>query len=203
MRQLSPLTGYPPWTRLSGSGFSVSSRTGDSTTSAFTRGVRPEAAFEAADELGFYFQAELPNKRSAFKAPESTDAQKRNIDYIEIPGADPSASLYDYAIREADLIFQHFGNHPSFVMFTLGNELGRNPAMFELVAHFQKSDPRHLYAQGSSSSHWAPSYAEGNDFWVTSKTAKDKPVRGAYYHGDFLSGGHIYSRPPSTLLRLL
>jgi hypothetical protein len=159
----------------------------------------PEAAFEAADELGFYFQAELPNKRSSFKAPESTEAKKRNIDYIEIPGADPSASLYDYAVREADLIFKQFGNHPSFVMFTLGNELGRNPAMYELVARFQKRDPRHLYAQGSSNNHWAPSYAKGDDFWVTCKTATNAPVRGALYHGDFSGGGHIYSQPPSTL----
>jgi hypothetical protein len=160
----------------------------------------PEAAFEAADELGFYLQPEFPNKRSAFKAPESTEAQKRNIDYIEIPGADPNASLYDYAIREADLIFKQFGNHPSFVMFTLGNELGRNPAMYELVARFQKRDPRHLYAQGSSNNHWAPSYAEGDDFWVAAKTTKETPVRGALYHGDHTGGGHIYSQPPSTLI---
>jgi hypothetical protein len=50
----------------------------------------PEAAFEAADELGMYFQVELPNKRSAFKAPESTEAAKRNIDYLDVPGADPT-----------------------------------------------------------------------------------------------------------------
>ena len=160
----------------------------------------PEAAFQAADELGFYFQVEFPNKRSAFKAPESNEAQKRNIDYIEIPGADPNASLYDYAVREADLIFKHFGNHPSFAMFTLGNELGRNPAMYELVARFQKRDPRHLYAQGSSNNHWAPSYAEGDDFWVTCKTATNMPVRGAFFSGDLNGGGYIYSRPPSTLM---
>jgi len=159
----------------------------------------PEAAFEAADELGFYLQPEFPNKRSAFKAPESKDAQKRNIDYLEVPISDPNASLYDYAIREADLIFKQFGNHPSFTMFTLGNELGRNPAMYDLVARFQKRDPRHLYAQGSSNNHWAPSYAEGDDFWVTCKTATNMPVRGALYHGDFSGGGHIYSQPPSTL----
>ena len=150
-----PLTGYPPmdkdgWLRVLG----ILKDWGLNHV-RFHSWCPPEAAFEAADELGMYFQVELPNKRSAFKAPESTEAAKRNIDYLDVPGADPNASLYDYALREGELIFRHFGNHPSFVMFTLGNELGRNPAMFELVARFQKRDPRHLYAQGSNNMHWA------------------------------------------------
>ena len=145
-----PLTGYPPmdkdgWLRVLG----ILKEWGLNHV-RFHSWCPPEAAFAAADELGMYFQVELPNKRSAFKAPESTDAPKRNIDYLDVPGADPNASLYDYALREGELIFRHFGNHPSFVMFTLGNELGRNPAMFELVARFQKRDPRHLYAQGAN-----------------------------------------------------
>lgn len=159
----------------------------------------PEAAFAAADELGMYFQVELPNKRSAFQVPESAEASQRNIDYLDVPVSAPNASLYDYALREGELIFRDFGNHPSFVMFTLGNELGRTPAMHELVARFQERDPRHLYAQGSNNMHWAPSLAEGDDFWVTHKTGKNLPVRGSYFIGDF-SGGHIDGQPPSTLV---
>jgi [NiFe] hydrogenase assembly HybE family chaperone len=90
-------------------------------------------------------------------------------------GTDRAAEIR--AVREAELIFRHFGNHPSFVMFTLGNELGRNPAMFELVARFKKRDPRHLYAQGANNMHWQPSYAEGDDFWVTGKTSAGCPGR--------------------------
>ena len=195
-----PLTGYPPmvkagWQRILG----ILKDWGLNHV-RFHSWCPPEAAFEAADELGMYLQVELPNKRSAFKAPENADAPRRNIDYLDVPGADPNASLYDYAVREAELIFRHFGNHPSFVMFTLGNELGRNPAMYELVARFQKRDPRHLYAQGANNLHWQPSYAEGDDFWVTGKTAKQLPVRGAFFAGDFRGGGHIESRPPSTLV---
>lgn len=195
-----PLTGFPPmdkdgWLRVLG----ILKEWGLNHV-RFHSWCPPEAAFAAADELGMYLQPELPNKRSAFKAPENTDAAKRNIDYLEVPGADPNASLYDYAMREAELIFRHFGNHPSFVMFTLGNELGRNPAMYELVARFQKRDPRHLFAQGANNLHWNPSYAEGDDFWVTCKTGKNRPVRGAFFPGDFPGGGHIYSQPPSTLV---
>jgi len=194
-----PLTGYPPmdkdgWLRVLG----ILKEWGLNHV-RFHSWCPPEAAFVAADELGMYFQVELPNKRSAFKAPESTEAAQRNIDYLAVPGADPNASLYDYAVREGGLIFRDFGNHPSFVMFTLGNELGRNPAMYELVARFKKSDPRHLLAQGSNNNHWDPSYAAGDDFWVTGKTGKTLPVRGSFFPGDFPGGGHIYSQPPSTL----
>ena len=38
-------------------------------------------------------------------------------------------------------------------MYTLGNELGRNRGMYELVAHFKKIDPRHLYAQATNQMH--------------------------------------------------
>lgn len=157
----------------------------------------PEAAFAAADELGMYLQVEFPNKRSAFKAPDSAEAAVWNADYLEVPPAHDGVSLYDYALRETDLILRHYGNHPSFVMYTLGNELGRNPAMFELVARFRQRDPRHLYAQGANNLHWAPEYAEGDDFWVTGKTGKDRPLRGAFFVADY-PYGHIDYRPPST-----
>jgi hypothetical protein len=193
-----PLTGYPPmdvdaWRRILG----ILKAWGLNHV-RFHSWCPPEAAFVAADELGMYFQVELPNKRSSFKAPESTEAPKRNIDYIDVP-ADPNASLYDYALREGELIFRHFGNHPSFVMFALGNELGRNPAMYELVARFKQRDPRHLFAQGSNNNHWQPSYAEGDDFWVTGKTGKTLPTRGSFFPGDMNGGGQIYREPPATL----
>jgi hypothetical protein len=194
-----PLTGYPPMDKDSWHGVFGILKDWGLNHVRFHSWCPPAEAFEAADEMGMYLQPEFPNKRSAFKAPESTEAANRNIDHLEIPGADPAASLYDYAVRESELIFRHFGNHASFVMFTLGNELGRNPAMDELVARFKQRDPRHLHAQGSNNNHWAPSYAEGDDFWVTGKTGKRLPVRGGFFQGDFPGGGPIYNDPPNTL----
>lgn len=194
-----PLTGHPPmdksgWRRVLG----IVKAWGLNHV-RFHSWCPPEAAFEAADELGVYFQVELPNKRSSFKAPEDGTAARWNIDYLDLAPAGANASLYDYARREGELIFRHFGNHPSFVMFTLGNELGRNEAMFELAARFRERDPRRLYAQGSNNLHWNPSFAEGDDFWVTGKTGKTLPVRGSFFSADFPEGGHIESRVPSTL----
>ena len=194
-----PLTGYPPmdkdgWRRV----LAIIKAWGLNHV-RFHSWCPPEAAFSAADELGVYFQVEFPNKRSAFQAPENQEAAHRNIDYLDVPATGTNVSLFDYARRESELIFRHFGNHPSFVMFTLGNELGRTPAMFELVARFRERDPRHLYAQGANNMHWAPSFAEGDDFWVTCKTGQDLPIRGAFFSADF-SYGHIDYRPPSTLV---
>jgi hypothetical protein len=196
---LFPLTGYPPmdkagWLRV----LSIAKSYGINHY-RFHSWCPPKAAFEAADELGMYLQPEFPNKRSAFNAPESTEAAYHNIDRLNIESTETKVSLYEYAMRECELVFENFGNHPSFVMFTLGNELGRRKAMLDLVAHFKKIDPRRLYAQGSNNVHWYPSLAEGDDFWVTCKTAKTLPVRGAFFPPDY-PNPHIEHRSPSTMV---
>jgi hypothetical protein len=160
----------------------------------------PAAAFEAADETGILLQPELPNKRSAFNAPDNSDAAYHNIDFVEVETTGTEGSLYEYGKREGGLIFRHFGNSPSFALFTLGNELGRNQGMFEMVAHYRKTDPRHLYSQGSNNMHWEPSLAEGDDFWVIGKVNKEnKPLRGSFAHHDY-PNAHIENRPPSTMV---
>jgi len=141
----------------------------------------------------------LPNKRSGFNAPENEEAAYYNIDRLDVESSDSEVSLYDYGKREGELILEHFGNHPSFVMFTLGNELGRNEGMFELVAHFKELDPRRLYAQGSNNMHWNPSLAEGDDFWVTGKVGDDiLPIRGSFYLHDYPYGA-VDTFPPGTM----
>ena len=194
-----PLTAYPPmdrpgWLKV----LSILKAWGLNHV-RFHSWCPPEEAFAAADELGMYFQVELPNKSSAFKAPDSKEAAAHNIDWLKVEDTLRTKPLYEYAEREGELIFKHFGNHPSFVMFTLGNELGRNPGMFEMVAHFKKTDPRHLYAQGSNNMHWAAKLAEGDDFWVTGKTGKTLPLRGSFYINDY-PNPHIESFPPSTMV---
>ncbi len=174
-----PLTGYPPmdkagWVRVLGIAKSYGIN-----HYRFHSWCPPAAAFEAADELGIYLQAELPNKRD-FGLPEHDD----------------------YLRLEGERIFKAFGNHPSFVMFSLGNELGRNQAYFAMVEHFKRIDPRHLYAQGTNNENYPGSnlsLASGDDFWITSKTGLSYPVRGSYFQGDFAKP-HIEHRPPSTLV---
>ena len=196
---LFPLTGYPPMDKAGWLRVLSIARSYGINHYRFHSWCPPEAAFEAADELGMYFQAEIPNKRSAFEAPENKAAAEHNIDRLDVESTLRNKSLYEYAKREGELILRAFGNHPSFVMFTLGNELGRSQGMFEMVSHFQEIDPRHLYAQGTNNMHWNPSLAEGDDFWVTGKTAKTLPVRGSFFQADY-PNPHIEHRPPSTMV---
>ena len=128
-----PLTGYPPmdkaeWIRV----FSITKAWGINHY-RFHSWCPPEEAFQAADELGIYLQPEIPSKRSGYKTSENNEAAHWNIDRLDVASTDTKVTLYDYAKREGEQIFQQFGNHPSFVMFTLGNELGRNQGMFEMV----------------------------------------------------------------------
>lgn len=160
----------------------------------------PAAAFEVADELGLLLQPELPNKRSAFNAPDEDAQSWYNIDFMELETTDSDVTLFDYGKREGEMIFRHYGNSPSFVLFTLGNELGQNQGMFDLVAHFKKTNPRCLHAQGSNNMHWNPTLAEGDDVWIMGKLNKeDKPLRGSFSYHDY-PHPHIEKRPPSTVV---
>ena len=195
-----PLTGYAPMDKTAWRKLLEIQKSWGLNHIRFHSWCPPAAAFEAADELGFYLQAELPNKRSAFNAPDNKDAAIHNIDWLDETGDGTGVSLYDYGKREGEMILKQFGNHPSFAMFTLGNELGRTPGMFELVAYFKKIDPRHLHAQGSNNMHWDPSLAEGDDFWVSGKVEKNKrPLRGSFSLADY-PNPHIESFPPSTMV---
>lgn len=196
-----PITGYPPMDKASWQRILKIQKDWGINHVRYHSWCPPAAAFEVADELGMYFQAELPNKRSAFNAADSKDAAQHNIDFLEPELSGSKVSLYDYGKREGELIFKWFGNSPSFVMFTLGNELGRNEGMFEMVRHFRKLAPNRLHAQGSNNMHWDPSLAEGDDFWVAkSLTKTDKLIRGS--DSVFNPGlrPHIDFREPSTLI---
>jgi hypothetical protein len=197
-----PITGYPPMDKQSWLKYFSQLKAYGINHWRFHSWCPPKEALMAADEVGVYLQPELPNKRSGMDRKSMEDEAVRkmyNIDYLEVDTSRINMTLKDYLQREAELIFKYFGNHPSFTMFTLGNELGRNEAMYNLIAHFKNIDPRRLYAQGSNNMYWELSFAKGDDFWVSGKTAHDLPVRGSFFHGDF-ANGHIENFPPSTLV---
>jgi hypothetical protein len=85
----------------------------------------PEVAFEIADRMGIYLEVELPNW--CFKL-----------------GADPAVTLFFQ--DEGDRMIREYGNHPSWVMLTMGNELkGDYSVLFGLETHFRAEDPNLLY----------------------------------------------------------
>ncbi|MCP4313792.1 MAG: beta-galactosidase [Bacteroidetes bacterium] len=198
-----PLTGYPPMNKAAWLKLFRQLKSYGINHWRYHSWCPPKEALKAADEVGVYLQPELPNKRSGMDNKSMENEAVRamyNIDYLQVDTSRINMTLKDYLQREGELIFKYFGNHPSFTMFTLGNELGRNPAMYKLVADFKEIDPRRLYAQGSNTMHWDQSFAEGDDFWVCAKTGTEQgPVRGSYFHIDY-ANGHIDNFPPSTLV---
>lgn len=133
--------------------------------------VPPEAAFAAADRLGIYLQPELP-----FWG-----------------GFDEKARAF--LLPEAHAVLRAYGNHPSFAMLTLGNELSGDRAMMNaMVTQLRNLDSRHLYADGSNNYLWDPRHQATNDFWPTARlkpalnSDKSLPVRGSYFFMDGYDG---------------
>ena len=93
-------------------------------------------------------------------------------------------------------------------MFSLGNEIFQNREHLKrMVSFFREYDNRHLFAQGSNNWLSNPEYAEGDDFWVTFRTATERAdqssdVRGSLSFADSKigDGGILNSRYPSTML---
>ena len=94
----------------------------------------PEAAFDAADELGIYLQVEAscwPNQSTTLGDGKPVDA------WLE---------------AETGRILRAYGNHPSFAFFSACNEPGgpRHEAWLrQWVARRKAEDPRRLFTAGS------------------------------------------------------
>ncbi len=161
-----PLTGYAPmevaeWKRI----FEIAKSYGLNHY-RFHTWCPPAAAFEAADIVGIYMQPELP-QWSGFG---DVDANAEGDVELRVDSL-PKDEKIGYALKEGCRIMHDFGNHASFTMFALGNELfGSRDTMKGIVAALRAYDNRHLYAQGSNNHFTAPSYAEGDDYWTTTMT---------------------------------
>ncbi|MBK1878726.1 sugar-binding domain-containing protein [Pelagicoccus mobilis] len=133
----------------------------------------PKAAFEAADELGFYLQVEC----GAWANQGATIGDGNPVDRW----------LYD----EAERILEAYGNHPSFIMLGYGNEPsgpGRGGDFLKSwISHFRAMDTRRLFTGGAG---W-PKNLESH-YHVTGDDVRD------HNWGSGL-GSRINSKKPDTL----
>ncbi|KAA6336077.1 Beta-galactosidase [termite gut metagenome] len=179
-----PLTGYASmkkedWTRY----FAIAKSYGINHVRYHTW-TPSGAAFEAADELGIFLQPELP----VWNTVTASNTQ-----------------LINYMKAEGQRILEAYGNHPSFVMFTLGNELhGETETMSMVVSHLKTLDKRHLYANGSNNFFANPKPCPGEDFFVSMRFGKVSPdnhtdLRGSFAYIDSdAKGGIINNLKPAT-----
>ncbi len=142
----------------------------------------PDAAFTAADLLGIYMEPELPFW--------GTIAAKGEEGYNEAEQA--------YLIEEGFRMMRQFGNHPSFCMFSLGNELWGSPErLSEILQGYRNFDTRHLYTQGSNNFQHVPIILPEEDFWCGVRLNKTRLIRGSYGQCD-APLGHVQTAKPST-----
>jgi len=147
-----PLTGHPPMKKEEWKELMLKARNYGLNHLRFHSWCPPEAAFAAADELGFYLQAELPNWSLTYGEDEGV------VEFLE---------------EEADRIVKEYGDHPSFVMFCMGNELmGDFERINGLVKKLKESDNRRLYAATAFTfqrDHWG-FHEPYDDYYITQWT---------------------------------
>ncbi|HQZ95661.1 MAG TPA: discoidin domain-containing protein [Pyrinomonadaceae bacterium] len=162
-----PLTGYPPtdvayWRKI----FQINKDWGINHV-RFHSFCPPEAAFQAADELGIYLQPEpgMWNEVS--------------------PGTPMEKMLYE----ETEAMIKAYGNHPSFLLFSPGNEpKGRWKEAFDKwITHYRLADPRRIYTNGTGHTEPSvPGLAEGTDYLAMQRIGQ-KMLRGntAWFGKDY------------------
>ncbi len=134
-----PLTGYPPFDiELWRKNFRTIKSYGLNHV-RFHAWCPPQCAFDAADEEGLYLSVEMPlwiNKDIA------------DLEY----GDDP---IHDrYYLSEARTISKTYGNHPSFIMFSNGNETcGNFELLSDITTMMRAFDPRRIYTVTSNFDH--------------------------------------------------
>lgn len=146
----------------------------------------PEAAFEAADLVGIYLQPELPYWGNE-------DARK--------------TVLIEFLRKEGLNIQKTYSNHPSFVMFALGNELsGDLDVMKNFISSFRAVENRHLFAYGSNNYLGFKGPVDGEDYLTTCRIGAETPntfdthVRASFSFADAYEGGYINGSYPNTVM---
>jgi len=121
-----PLTGRPPMEKPEWANLIKQAKAYGLNHLRFHSWCPPKAAFEAADEAGFYVQVELPHWSLTVGEDANTTA---------------------FLKEEAHKMIKDYGNHPSFIFMAMGNELqGDISILNDMVAELKPKDNRHLYA---------------------------------------------------------
>lgn len=146
----------------------------------------PKAAFIAADELGFYLQVELSCFANGLY--EHTDEKYDKV-------------LVNYLYDQGEKVIKYFGNHPSFILFSVGNEMvGDVDAFATLLKHFKSIRNDILYTQGANNFLENPTKCVEDDVWIMMRTTKTDNIRASFSHND-LPLGYMQDRTRQGTLK--
>lgn len=183
-----PLTGHVPMDVESWTRYLLTCKEYGLNHLRFHSWCPPEAAFTAADHLGFYLQPELPFWGDF--NPQDT-------------------LLMNFLHDEGEAILRTYGHHPSFVMFALGNELwGDVATMSRFVSDFRQIAPDKLYTFGTNFYLGYQGVKPGMDYFTTCRVGSEgwgnfgTHTRGSFSFADAFDGGLLNHSYPNTCMTL-
>ena len=145
----------------------------------------PEACFEAADIEGIYLQPELPIWG--------------NIDIKD-------TTLCNFLLKEGRHIQKAYSNHPSFVMFALGNELQGADGLAMLIQTFKSEEKRHLFGAGSNDFLGMNGKQADEQYFTTCRVGKEEDkqfnthARASFSFADAYDGGYLNHTYPNSVM---
>ena len=134
-----PETGYPPTDEASWERIFRKCKEYGLNTMRFHSYCPPEAAFRVADRLGFYLQPEGPSW------PNHGVRLGRGM------------AIDQYLMDETKRMVEAYGNHPSFLMMSAGNEPAGDWVTWcnAWVDYWKETDPRRIYCGANVGGGWA------------------------------------------------
>ncbi len=143
-----PETGYPPTDEVSWLRIFEKCREYGLNHMRFHSYCPPEAAFAAADKIGFYLQPEGPSW-------PNHGVRLRRGQVID-----------EYLLEESKRIIDTYGHHPSFVMMAAGNEPAGDWVTYcnDWVKTMKQYDPTKVYCGASVGGGWA--WDDGSEYHV-------------------------------------
>lgn len=176
-----PLTGYAPMDKMSWLRVLRICQSYGFNFVRFHSWCPPRAAFEAADELGFLFQVELP-LWTMFVPPFGEHPERER-----------------FVQDELDRILDTYGNHPSFGLMAMGNESGGT--LDRLVTYGREKDRRRLYRCENGGTPDKGDYTEeGQRGFVGPRTNWDRwSVASGWIAGGEAAASHATANPSHRL----
>ena len=143
----------------------------------------PEAAFDAADQLGIFLLPELP-----------------------FWGGLESDTVAAMLKKEGLAMLKSYANHPSFVMFCPGNEIWSGHDKIEkIIRSLKEKDSRPLYTMGANNNIGYVGPRECSDFHIAARTPFEQDTilthtRLTHAFVDSRDGGILNTQSPSTMV---
>jgi len=176
-----PLTGHPPMAIDGWLYVFKTARSYGINHYRFHSYCPPEAAFQAADRLGFFLQPELP-----------------------FWGSLESDRVAVMLKNEGLAMLKSYANHPSFVMFCPGNEIwGGHDRIEKIITDLKEKDTRPLYTMGANNNigYFGPCACSDFHIAVRTPSAEDTILthtRLTHAFVDSQDGGILNTQSPST-----